>query len=299
MRSLFTALLAIILPCTGLLAQSADLVVFSEAGELFTLVVDGQERNQAPASRVVATGIRNTTPQVLVRFAGQAGGELKQNAWMEPGLEYTFRITTNRKGERVFRMQGTAPQGTAAAAAPSERTRPVDFQDDPVLTDGAAVDPNEQDRRPPAPVSDRTRSQPRLRPHAVRNSQLTGSFAQGHRVSANNGNTPYHMPGYTGPVGCAQAPLTSAEFEGMLTAVGDKAFEDARMSTAKTTANNRCFTAEQVKQLMDLFHFEDSRLDFAKFAYDRTHDIGNYHKVKEAFRFESSVEELDKYIRSR
>jgi hypothetical protein len=40
-------------------------------------------------------------------------------------------------------------------------------------------------------------------------------------------------------------------------------------------------------------------LDFAKFAYDHTYDIGNYYKVNDVFSFESSVDELDQYIRSR
>ena len=51
--------------------------------------------------------------------------------------------------------------------------------------------------------------------------------------------------------------------------------------------------------MLGVFSFEDSRLDFAKFAYDRTHDIGNYYKVNEGFTFESSIEELNDFIQSR
>ena len=60
-----------------------------------------------------------------------------------------------------------------------------------------------------------------------------------------------------------------------------------------------CFSAAQVKAMMGLFSFEESKLDFAKFAYDRTHDIGNYYKVNDAFSFESSIEELNEHIQSR
>jgi len=45
-----------------------------------------------------------------------------------------------------------------------------------------------------------------------------------------------------------------------------------------------------------LFAFEDSRLNFAKFAYAYTLDLGNFYKVNDAFTFETSVDELNRYI---
>ena len=50
---------------------------------------------------------------------------------------------------------------------------------------------------------------------------------------------------------------------------------------------------------MILFTFEDNRLQFAKFAYERTYDVGNYYKVNNAFTFENSMDELNEYIDSR
>ncbi len=41
-----------------------------------------------------------------------------------------------------------------------------------------------------------------------------------------------------------------------------------------------------------------TRLDFAKYAYAYTLDLRNYYKLNDAFTFESSIDELDKYIRS-
>jgi hypothetical protein len=47
---------------------------------------------------------------------------------------------------------------------------------------------------------------------------------------------------------------------------------------------------------MKLFSFESSRLEFAKFAYKYTWDINNYFLLNDAFDFESSIDELNKYI---
>jgi hypothetical protein len=57
-------------------------------------------------------------------------------------------------------------------------------------------------------------------------------------------------------------------------------------------------TSAQVTEILDLFTFEESKIDFAKFAYGRTYDIGNYYLVNNAFTFESSIDDLNDYISS-
>lgn len=109
---------------------------------------------------------------------------------------------------------------------------------------------------------------------------------------------PYRLPGYTGPIGCA-VPLSGTEFADLKKSIESKSFEDTKMTMAKQVAGDRCLTVEQVKAIMSVFSFEESKLDFAKFAYDHTHDIGSYYKVNDAFTFESSIEELNTYIQSK
>jgi hypothetical protein len=108
----------------------------------------------------------------------------------------------------------------------------------------------------------------------------------------------YRMPGYSGPVGCSW-PMNGTEFTDVQKSIESKSFEESKMTMAKQIGRDRCFTVDQVKGLMGLFSFEDSKLDFAKFAYDHTYDIGNYYKVNDAFTFESSIDELNDYLKSR
>ena len=108
----------------------------------------------------------------------------------------------------------------------------------------------------------------------------------------------YHMPGYTGRNGCAW-PMTESEFGDVRKSIEAKSFEDTKMTLAKQVGSSRCFTVDQVKGMMGLFSFEDSKLDFAKYAYERTFDIDNYYKVNDAFTFESSVDDLNAYIKAR
>jgi hypothetical protein len=57
-----------------------------------------------------------------------------------------------------------------------------------------------------------------------------------------------------------------------------------------------CLFCSQVKEIMLLFSFEASKLEFAKFAYPYVFDQGNYFKLNDAFTFESSIEELNNFI---
>ncbi|MCX7728498.1 MAG: DUF4476 domain-containing protein [Bacteroidia bacterium] len=47
---------------------------------------------------------------------------------------------------------------------------------------------------------------------------------------------------------------------------------------------------------MKLFSFEETRLEFAKYAYSKVIDKENYYQVNDAFQFENSIEELNNSI---
>jgi hypothetical protein len=105
----------------------------------------------------------------------------------------------------------------------------------------------------------------------------------------------YEMPGYHGDVGCPY-PMTDLDFRDMKQSVASNSFEESKLNIAKQVASSNCLFSSEVKEIMELFSFESSRLEFAKFAYRYTFDVGNYYKVNGAFQFESSIEELNKYI---
>jgi len=103
------------------------------------------------------------------------------------------------------------------------------------------------------------------------------------------------LPGYAGPVGCAW-PMAPADFSSVKNSISSKSFEDSKLTIAKQVVGSNCLLCSQVKEIMLLFSFEDTRLDFAKFAYGHTYDIGNYYMLNDAFTFESSIDELNEYI---
>lgn len=71
------------------------------------------------------------------------------------------------------------------------------------------------------------------------------------------------------------------------------------LRTAKKELHHRLVYAGDVEELLYLFHFECSRLAFAKWAYRRVIDPENYERVYPVFRREESILQLKHYLRKR
>ncbi|MCC7500992.1 MAG: DUF4476 domain-containing protein [Flavobacteriales bacterium] len=347
MERFLTLALAGTLSFLSLHAQTCDIVVFSDMGDKFTLMVDGAEVNATPASRVVASSIRNETPSLLVRFADASKTPIKQNGYFPLGKEYTVVITTNKKGQLVLRPSGEAELGTASKAEDA-KPKPTTFVEDAPAEDVVeeqTVDMNVggQTVTTTTVVEESADGVNDMDGENVNMSFGVNGMGVNMNVNVNGTGTGtttgtstaktttttttttkvtqtgavavkpvtttkpettavlepvYKMPGYNGPVGCGY-PMSSSEFDEAKASISSKGFEDTKMTLVKQIGRDRCFTVDQVKGLMGLFSFEDNKLDLAKFAYDHTYDIGNYYKVNDVFSFESSVEDLNEYIKSR
>jgi len=114
-------------------------------------------------------------------------------------------------------------------------------------------------------------------------------------TTSTGGADHYVMTGYSGAIGCPW-PMEESEFANAKRSVASKDFDDTKLTVAKQITGANCLTADQVRRMMEEFSFEDDKLEYAKFAYDKTYDIGNYYKLNDAFDFDSSVDELNEYI---
>ncbi len=94
-------------------------------------------------------------------------------------------------------------------------------------------------------------------------------------------------------------PMGSADFEDALSSIKNKTFDDDKMTVAKQIARSKCLTSEQIRDILKAIDYEDSRLEFAKYAYDFAYDPDNYYKVNDGFEFEMTIEELDEYLQNK
>jgi Domain of unknown function (DUF4476) len=75
-------------------------------------------------------------------------------------------------------------------------------------------------------------------------------------------------------------------------------FDNARLLYAKRVADENWLCAEQVKSLARFFSFDNSRMEFVKYAYSKTTDKGNFSVVCNAFDSNYSKDQLMNFIKS-
>lgn len=91
--------------------------------------------------------------------------------------------------------------------------------------------------------------------------------------------------------------MRTGEFESVRESLRKEWFEANRLKSAKFIIDKYNFTTSQVKELMLLFTFENNKLEIAKYAYSKTVDKERYYQVNEVLTFNSSKEELMRFVR--
>jgi hypothetical protein len=90
--------------------------------------------------------------------------------------------------------------------------------------------------------------------------------------------------------------MSARDFDTMKARITDFSSDNDRINKAKEYLPTNFLLAEQVKEIMGLFVFEDVRLDFSKAAYAKTYDPQNYDVVKSVLVNPSSKQDLQAYM---
>ena len=95
---------------------------------------------------------------------------------------------------------------------------------------------------------------------------------------------------------CRYKVMKKDDFKDLKKSVNNRSFESSNSAIIKTAIDENYFTAEQIRELLGFFTFEDTKLEIAKYSYKKICDTKNFFKVYDAFDFESSITELKNYI---
>lgn len=298
--------------------QTNDAILFTENGERFNVVLNGILQNTNAETNVKMTQLNADAYKCRILFEDKKLGYVDFNlVFPSMGTEVTYNIKQNNKGQYVVRYVSDVPVAQAPTAAPTERVIIYQSVAAPTSTTTTTV---QQTRSSTNQNSDNvninmgvnvngsggsininasgldgmdgaTTATTTTTTHTV----VTSSSSSAGTVVSEAPPTVVYVNGYNGRVGCP-VPMSPGDFNGMKETIQSKDFENTKLTIAKQVLQNNCLTSAQVGELLRLFDFENTRLDYAKYAYAHTYDVGNYYKVNDAFEFESSVDELNKYI---
>ncbi|MFH1121356.1 MAG: DUF4476 domain-containing protein [Bacteroidota bacterium] len=308
-------LMAVLIQLSTFAQLTSNLVFFTEQGERFTVILNGIRQNPSPETNVKVTDLIAPNYKLKVLFEDQALGQLDKNLMFNQGTETTFVIKKNNKNEYVVRWMNEVP--IAQALPPSQGQQVVVYttrapatvtQTTTTVTESYG-EPQQGNVSMGIQVNDPgmgvninldvngtgTNNATQVTTTQTTTSYSTTTSTGGYTQEPYPSQDAYVMPGYNGPVGCPY-PMHPDDFQGVKQSIASKSFDDTRLTIAKQVIATNCLLSDQVKEIMLLFTFEDTRLDLARYAYGYTYDIGNYYRLHDAFTFESSIEELNNYI---
>jgi hypothetical protein len=301
-------------------AQNSNAILFTENGEKFQIVLNGILQNSVPETNVKLTQLPANHYKCRILFADTRLGYVDFNmVFPQQGYEVTWNVKKNNKGEYVVRYVSDVPLAQAPATSSSQSE--VIYTTVPATTtttttvqqtttgggtgDNVNVNMGVNANGQGGNISFSASGMDGGAPESNYSSTTTTTTTTTRTTTSGSMDTPPPAPvemvyvqGYNGKIGCPH-PISPNEFKDMKETIRSKDFENTKLTIAKQILKDNCLTASQVRELLGLFDFENTKLEFAKYAYDRTYDVGNYYKVNDAFEFESSVDDLNKYISGR
>lgn len=293
----------------NVISQENNAIFFSQNGEQFFVIVNGVKQNEVPAANVKVTGLNAPNYKVKIIFSNGLH-EINKNIYFnEMGSEITYLIKQDKKGTYKLRFFSQVPLAQAAPPSPEQsvivyHVNPLPPSNTTVIqttttsevqpSQSASVGVNIGGTGINMNVSIHDGSVIETTSSSVTTTTTTTDFS--HSLQSDPVMVEY-VHGYHGKIGCP-VPMLPQDFQSAKQTIASKSFEDSKLAIAKQIVNSNCLTSEQVRDLLRLFDFEDTKLQFAKYCYGYTYDLGNYYKVNDAFEFESSIDELNKYIES-
>jgi len=90
--------------------------------------------------------------------------------------------------------------------------------------------------------------------------------------------------------------MNETDFAALKMTIDRLSFDSSKLNLAKQASSSNILTSSQVFEIMMLFSFESSKLEFAKHAFHNVYDKNRYYLVNNAFTFSSSISSLNRYI---
>lgn len=116
-------------------------------------------------------------------------------------------------------------------------------------------------------------------------------------TSSSSNHTNYSEP--ETPSCRGKMAMSGSNFSKAVETLKNQGFDDSRLKTAKQISQANCLSTQQIIDICNTFGFEENKLAFAKFAYDGCTDPKNYYNINNIFSFSSSSDDLNDYVSSR
>jgi hypothetical protein len=300
-----------------------DLVVFSNDGHKFVLIMNGEKYNEEPSTNVKVTGLVLKKYEVRVIFDSKRIKDLNTTlTFYNTGKECVFGLNRHGKKYSMDYVSSTDIPGFVNPMTSTTTTTSTQVNTNNNTSSNSTYHPTTSNT-----TSTSTNTGTYSTNNSTTNSQNSNSInvhagvfniglnengkinigTKEGNLNVNAKNPSGNVTLGQGPnsitlnkaakVGC-NGPMNTLQFEGIKSKITTQTTEASKLIAAKSLLESNCYTTSQVKEVMNMFSEDSNKLDYAKNAYLHTNDLNNYKELKEEFKKDENKEAFLKYVKS-
>lgn len=315
MKKLFlSTCLLVLLSLSGRADVINDLIVFSNEGEKFILILNGERYNEVPAVRVTALGLTLPTYKVKVIFENKKLEDHNTTLYFyATGKEISFVL--NKKGKKKHSMDYVSEKNMPGFTPVTDNS---DVGDQTTTDTDTGTNTTTETNTNTTNTTNPTNTNSDANALSIKAGNLNiGLNEKGNiKLSSKEGDINLNTSDKSGDlslgkgenavnlhkkavepkIGCA-SPMSDTDFTSLKESVVSQSSDDNKLIAANALMDKNCFTTAQVKEIMKLFSTDESRLDFGKKAYAYTSDLDNYSQLKDTFSADEKKKEFNAFVK--
>ncbi|NMH28675.1 DUF4476 domain-containing protein [Flavobacterium silvaticum] len=285
--------------CTFIMALSASaqnyghLTIFSEDGDKFTLILNGETINDAPQTNLRVEELNQPYYNARIVFADANKTELSKTIQItdvdDIYKDVTYKIKRDKNNSKKMKLSYFSETAVRPDFIPPSNVKVIHYGQPQVVTQSTTIINNN------APTIN-TNMNVQGMGVGINVNISEPAMVETHTTTT----TTTTSGGYETVESTADCSrnrgMKPTDFNGAISSLNQQKFEDSKLKMAKQIAGSNCLSSEQIKQVCKTFTFEESKLDFAKFAYSRCIDPQSYYKINDIFTYSSSTDELTDFV---
>lgn len=316
----FTLLFALFVSTLGFAQSTGELVIFSNLGDPFFVILNGEKQNEQAETNVK---IQALTPGYYSCKVISANNlySFDKNFEIKSGMQTTFRIV-EKSGVPKFRyfsevaMNGT-PQNTSGQTvvtyhAPSNHThgttQTTQTTQTSTTTTVGSTSNNEGETINVGITINENGIGTTISENELGTETMTQTTTITTSTTTNSGNTGLDDPFYQENTETIQhnayynmnnCLVDNNGITKVVSMVKAESFSEDKLNVAKQFTKHKCLTVNQIKEIGALFSFSDDKMEYVKYAYDYCLNKQDYYEVNEIFTFSDDKNTLNGFLQSK
>ena len=282
------------------------LTIFSEDGDKFTLILNGEQINDVPQTNLRVEDLNQPYYNAKIKFEDQTLVEISKNNLMLTDVDgifsdVTYKIKRDKNNKTKMKMNYFSAIPVQPNFIPASNVHVIHYgQPRPIAVQqvGGVTQTTTTTTQTGGVNVGVGVNVGGINMGVTINDSMGGDVVQTTTTTTTHASNTEYID--ETPRGCGgRSCMSPRDFSSALATLKGQNFEDTRLKTAKQIVSSNCLNVDQIMQIAQTFNFEDNTLDFAKFAYDFCIEPRNYFKLNGIFKFSTNADELSDYVQTR